>query len=148
MADGTETLICAAAKAIFDDEFTTEGFVAGNDKLLRAAGKDGSAQAAVSANFSEPDRNVQCQLNVEVLVQLYLAFDPTPNDSLVIDPTTIQNYGARIRSAFSPAATSGISDELWYFTVGRIEYPDDPTGNKTRLEARVIGYADNQAAMP
>lgn len=143
-----ETVIAEQAKAIFDSEFTTEGFVAAHDKLLRAAGMDGEAHAAVSVNNARADNRVASQLNVEVLIQLYLGFDPNPDPNRVVDPRVIQGYGDRLRAAFDPQATSGTTSDMWYFTVRDIDYPDDPTGNKSRLEATLIGYADNLSARP
>lgn len=141
-----ETLIAARIKQVFDAEFTPEGFVLEPDKLLRAAGKDGEAHAAVSPNNAVEAPRTVVRLDVETLIQLYLGFDPTPDEDRVVDPGVIVGYGDRIRRAFGPNSSGNTSD-MWGLRVTRIDYPDDPTGNKSRLEATVIGYADNTAAL-
>ena len=34
---------------------------------------------------------------------------------------------------------------LWYMTVTSVDYPKDPTGNKSRFEATVRAYGQNTA---
>jgi hypothetical protein len=38
------------------------------------------------------------------------------------------------------------SADLWFLRIVGVEYPDDPTGNKTRLEARLVGQGTNPNA--
>jgi hypothetical protein len=52
-----------------------------------------------------------------------------------------------LRRAFS-AESGGTGDDFWFLRLRSIEYPDDPTGNKTRLEARFTAWAHNPAGTP
>lgn len=138
------TLVRNRVKAVFDAEFAAEGFVAAHDKLLRATGRDGAAHAAVSPSFEREDDRRANILRVEVVLQLYLGFQDSPSDPIVVDPSVIEGYGGRIRSAFR-TQSGGTGQDFWYLRVTGIEYPDDPTGNKTRLEATILAFAENIA---
>lgn len=141
-----ETLLANRIKSVLDAEFVAEGFTTEHTKLLRAAGRDGTDRLATSPNDADEHNRVVVQLDVEYLIQLYLGFDDTPDETRTVDPTVIVNYGDRIRRAFGPNSSGNTSD-LWGLRVTTITYPDDPTGHKTRLEATVVGYADNPAAL-
>lgn len=142
-----ETLVRARIKAIVDAEFAPEGFVAADDKLLRATGSDGNIHVAVSPERAEEDTRNVGRLIVTTLLQIYLGFDPVPDPARVVDPTVIEGYGNRLRTAFR-AQSSGSTGDFWFLRLTRIEYPDDPTGNKSRLDAYIEGDADNPAGLP
>jgi hypothetical protein len=142
-----ETLVRDRVQAIVNAEFTAEGFTAADDKLLRAAGSDGANHLAVSPERAEEDSRNVGRLVVTVLLQLYLAFDPKPDPDRVVDPTVIEGYADRLRVAFR-TQSSGYTGDFWFLRLKRVEYPDDPTGNKSRLEAYIEGDADNPAGLP
>lgn len=141
-----ETEIANRIKTVLDAEFTPEGFVTEHTKLLRAAGRDGRDRLATSPNEAVEAPRVVVQLDVEYLIQLYLGFPDDPDEDRTVDPNVIVGYGDRIRRAFGPNST-GTTSDMWGLRVEGIEYPDDPTGHKTRLEATIIGYADNTASL-
>lgn len=141
-----ETLLATRIKQVLDAEFAPQSFVTEHTKLLRAAGRDGKTRLATSPNDANEHPRVVVQLDVEYLIQLYLGFDDDPDETRTVDPTVIVGYGDRIRRAFGPNSSGNTSD-LWGLRVTTITYPDDPTGHKTRLEAIVVGYADNTAAL-
>lgn len=143
----TETLVRARVKEVVEAEFTPEGFTVEDDKLGRSAGMDGRNRLATSPEAAEEDpRNVQ-MLVVPVTLQIYLAYDATPDSDIAVDPSVIEGYGGRLRSAFR-TASSGATNDLWFLRLRRIDYPDDPTGNKSRLEALIEGRAENAASLP
>lgn len=132
---------------IVEDEFGAEGLLVANDKLTRSAGNKGATVAAVypEAEYEAPGRVLE--LRVPVVLQIYLAYDDSPDEDIVVDPGIIEGYAERLRTAFH-TQSSGSSSDMWYLRLQRIDYPDDPTGNKSRLEARIEGYANNWAGIP
>lgn len=140
------TLVRQRVKSVVATEFAGEGWTAADDKLLRAAGKDGTQLAVSPDSEHEDPRAVACLL-IDVLFQLHLAYEAEPDEDIAVDPTIIEGYGDRLRRAFR-TQSSGTTSDLWYLRVTDIDYPDDPTGNKTRLHATIQGRADNPAALP
>lgn len=132
---------------IVEAEFTAEGLTVAHDKLPRAAGKDGATVAAVypEAEYERAGRVIE--LVVPVVLQIYMAYEAEPDETIVVNPTIIEDYGDRLRDAFR-TQSSGNTGDMWFLRLQRIDYPDDPTGNKSRLEARIEGYGNNQASLP
>jgi hypothetical protein len=141
-----ETLMRARIKEVVEDEFTVEGYEVGNDKLGRSAGKDGTVLAVSPVRSPENTRNVM-MLEPEALLQIYLEYEPVPDENIVVNPDAIEAIADRLRRAFS-AESGGTGDDFWFLRLRSIEYPDDPTGNKTRLEARFTAWAHNPAGTP
>lgn len=141
-----ETLVTQRIKAIFNAEFAAEGWTLADDELPRAAGKDGDTKAAVFPDEAAERPGAVQQLVVLATVQLYLAYDASPDEFIEVDPNIIVGYGDRLRRAFQ-AQSSGNSSDLWYLRLKRIAYPPDPTLNKTRLEATIEAAANNPAGM-
>jgi hypothetical protein len=135
----------ARIKSVFETEFAAESWTVTYDKLTRAAGKDGATEIAVSPEEAREKDGAVIQLLIPCTLQLYMAFDATPDEHISIDPNIIVGYGDRLRRAFHGANSSGTTDDMWSLRVRRIIYPDDPTGNKTRLEAQIEGTALNPA---
>jgi hypothetical protein len=132
---------------IVEDEFSAEVLTVANDKLTRAAGRSGVTEAAVypEAEYERPGRVIE--LVVPVVLQIYLPYDAEPDETIVVDPTIIEGYGERLRTAFK-TQSSGNTADMWFLRLTRIDYPDDPTGNKSRLEAQIEGHASNYASLP
>lgn len=132
---------------IVEDEFSDEGIIVANDKLPRAAGKDGVTVAAVypESEYEKPNRVIE--LVVPVVLQMYLAYSAEPDETIVVDPTIIEGYADRLRSAFQTQSSNNTGD-MWFLRLTRIDYPDDPTGNKSRLEAQIEGHGNNLASFP
>lgn len=143
----SETACRQVVVDIVEAAFAAEGFAVAADRLPRAAGQDGEVHVAASPEGpSEEDPRDVSMLKVSVLLQLYLGFDPTPNADYVVDPVTIEDYADRLRTAFrNPAGTN--DDVLWYPRLTRIDFPPDPTGNISRLEAHISGWAQNAAGI-
>lgn len=90
----------------------------------------------------------QLVLEMTCYVQLYLPWEKEIDPTQTVSPKPIEEAGERIRRALEAAEpnSSGDADvHLWEAHVTRISYPQDPTGNMTRLEATVFGRAQNSA---
>lgn len=150
-----ETLTRQRVKSVYASVFATEiannGWPASpaDDKLPRGdlAGQGGKVRAAVYPERAyENPRNVT-ELICPVILQLYLPYEAEPNEYIVVDPGIVEGYAERLRVAFNDNS-SGNLPELWFVRLTAVEYPDDPTGNKSRLEARIEGHAQNRAGSP
>ena len=137
-----ETLLTTRVKSVFATEFAPEGWTLADDRLLRAAGKDGVTEAGVSPDSTIEDGRNANMLVVTCTVQLYLPFNPDPDEHYVVDPTSIVTYADRFRRAIGANDNGNVTD-FWYLRMPRILYPVDPTGNKSRFEATVEGRCDN-----
>lgn len=142
-----ETLLRQRVKARVESEFTAEGFEVADDKLTRAAGKDGEAELAVYPETTNNDYARANVLEVRVVLQLYLAYTAEPDENIVVDPTVIEEHADRLRRAFAGPDGIGASRDFWFLVIERIEFPDDPTGNKSRLEAHFLAKCDNPALL-
>lgn len=140
------TLVRARVKEVVEAEFAAENYTVEDDKLPRAAGRDGEARLACY-----PDREVESfqdvnVLEIEVVLQVYLAYEAVPDETIARDPAEIEAVAARLRDAFQ-TESNGANPDFWFLRLSNIDYPDDPTGNRTRLEARFIARAQNTAAL-
>lgn len=142
----TETLVRTRVKSVVEAEFSSEGYTVENDKLPRAAGRDGRDRLACSPDDATEAFQDVGMLEVTVLLQVYLAFNPKPDENYAVDPVTIEGIADRLRTAFR-ANSSGTTDDLWFLRLASVTYPDDPTGNKSRLEARIVARAANDAGL-
>lgn len=61
-----------------------------------------------------------------------------------VDPRIVAAHADTLLNAIREATVT-VSGDMWYFNVEGVEYPDDPTGNKTRLEAQIEASAANPA---
>lgn len=146
MTVSAATLVRGRVKTIADACFAAEGFVTEDDKILREAGRDGRNRMACYPELETEASGQVNRLDVFVRLQLYLAYTAEPDENIAVDPTIIEGYAARLRAAFE-TQSSGIVSDMWYLRLQRIEYPDDPTGNKSRFEAAIFASADNLASL-
>lgn len=129
--------------AAFNQEFQPEGFVMIPDKLHESRGKR-RVDVSVSPlrDTLMPNNNVVQHTNI--FVQFYNIWDERIDPDTQVNPYTITGYAERFRQCVqrSQVQYEG-SAEVWYFDVESIEYPDDPTSNKTRFEATIRAYGNN-----
>jgi hypothetical protein len=117
-----------------------------NDRLPRAAGRDGQPRVAVyPLRAWEDPRNV-LTLIVPVILQFYLAYEDEPDENISRDPAEIEAVADALRRAFEDNS-SGSTADMWYLRWKGCDYPPDPTGNITRLEAEIEGRAANTASV-
>jgi hypothetical protein len=143
MAESPYVIAATAVKTIIDTEFAPEGIVAEHDHLHESVGWDGS-YAGISPDYERPEAGNMAALGIWIKVQLYLPWDKEINPFQVVDPRIIARYGQRFREAVR-AANLSYSGQFWFFNVMDLRYPHDPTGNKTRFEASVKAWAENNA---
>lgn len=117
------------------------------DKLLRAAGKDG-ARVAVYQEEAAPNARNRLVLEVPVVLQVYLAFEAEPDENLVVDPRVIAEHAQAFREALRGPAGQATDPSPWFLKLQAVRYPDDPTGNKSRFEALIVGVGENEIERP
>lgn len=131
--------------------FSTEGWTGGDDKFGRSMGmelEEDDAAISVTTDFERPRLNNASLLDIGITVQFYLGYDASPDETISRDVTVIEEFAERLRQQFVGAGARVDSGDAWYLKIIGTEYPDDPTGNKTRFEMNFICEAYNAAAMP
>lgn len=81
-----------------------------------------------------------------LIVQVYFPWKKEVDPSYVADPTQLETAAEQLREAVytatrNYAGTAGV----WDFRVTRIDYTDDPTGQRTRFEATIQAIGQNFA---
>lgn len=136
-----ETVARNALIAMINAEFTADDIAAVGDRLDTSLGQDG-AKVGVSPLRSGPNTKQRLELLTEIQVQFYNRWDADGDPDRVVDPSVIEGYADRFRRAVDSQQPAGTPD-VWWFTVERIDYPHDPTGNKTRFEALITAHGQN-----
>ena len=138
------TAVRQRVREIVEDEFSAEGWEVTDDKLPRASGHDGVTRLAVYPEDEHVQARNHYELIVPVVLQVYLGYEAKIDEFQQVDPGIIEAIGDRLRRAFENSSV-GTTSDLWFLNLIRIEYPDDPTGNKSRLEAHIEGHCENPA---
>jgi hypothetical protein len=134
-------IAATALKQIIDTEFADLGVNTVHDRAHESLGT-GERVVAISPNSEAPMPNAEVTLLGEILVQWYDHWDKEIDPTQQVDPFTITGYADRFRRRVE-STTAAATTEVWYFKVLRIDYVNDPTGNKTRFHALVRAYGDN-----
>lgn len=137
------TALRAVLIAVLNAEFNPEEVVFADDKLHESMGSKG-AVGAVYPNYEEQMFNNADVTTPFVTVQYYDRYNLQIDPAQSVDPTIIETKAERFKRALQGANPGG-SAVQWYPLIIRIDFPDDPTGNKTRFEATVRGHAQNTA---
>lgn len=139
------TAIRAAIKSIIAAEFSVElasdDWHLWDDKLHRALGEDGN-YFGTSPNSESPWARDNQVLQTDILVQFYGKWDKEVDPKQQVDPAIVETYSERLKRRIRSTGDNPTSHG-WYFNLIRVDYPDDPTGNKTRFEAILQGYGNN-----
>lgn len=126
-------------------EFATEGITFRNDKLHDSLGREG-ALGGVYPGPSASKLGQEQVIEPTAYVQLFGKWDARVDPNQTVEPQPIEEWAERVRRACQRDEGAGPATEhLWWFSVTRVEYPPDPTGNITRLLATVVGQAQNPA---
>lgn len=133
-------------KTVIDTEWATEGLVAEHDNLHESLGYEG-ARVGIAPTFEEGQPGADIVQNVYLDVKFFDAWIKEVNQEESVDPRVIARHAERFRRACLAAHPTLVAPDhhLWFFNVESIEYPDDPTGNKSRFLAHVCAYSDNAA---
>jgi hypothetical protein len=141
-----ETEARNALIAMLAAEFAAEQFPIKDDKLHRSLGSNGTTLGVY------PDRTVSSARDrlvseMSLVVQFYGKYDLRVDPQQTVSPSRIEDFADRFRNALRTRNPDPNSPGVWYFTLERIEYPDDPTGNKTRFEAHLTARGNNGALL-
>lgn len=137
--------VSTALKSVIAAEFSAESITARDDKLHESLGLEG-IEVGVSPIRQIPKPGNATAMETYVLVQFYMMWEKIVDPSTQVDPTVVTAMADRFRRKVeSVQATAPGTNDMWYFEVTTTEYPDDPTGNKTRFEATVKATGDNTA---
>lgn len=142
-----ETRLRARLIAALTAEFSTEGIKFLNDKLHDSKGREGHI-GGVYPGPSQTTLGNEMIIEPTAYVQLFHKWRADVDPNLTIDPTPIEEWGERVRRACQSDGGEGTTDgddHLWWYSVTRIDYPEDPGGNITRLLATVVGKGQNPA---
>ena len=132
-----------ALKTIIDTEFPDRAVAAQHDKLHESLGYD-KLDVGISPIEEAPMPTNEVTNQLLIFVQWYDVWEKLVDNAQQVNPFPITDMADRFRRAVRrQQATADGSDEVWFFKVLRIQYPDDPTGNKTRFEATILVYGNN-----
>lgn len=143
MAGSAFERVATSVKAVFDAEFATEQFRMQFDNLHEAVGRD---RVAVGIAPVEDRANARTRIMQEAWleVKFYGLWDDTIAPDTVINPFKITAYAERLRDALRRSqATDPGTGQVWFFDVDRTQYPNDPTGNKSRFVMTIRAFGNN-----
>lgn len=131
----------AAIKDIIDTEFAAERITAIHDAIHESLGSD-RVTVGIAPSVEQPLPG-NGAVNVFTLeIRFYDLWDKEIDPEQTVNPTKITGYANRLKRALSQTQYAGDA-EVWYFNWVRTDYPNDPTGNKTRFHMTVSAYGDN-----
>lgn len=136
-------VLAGVVENIIVEEFASEGFVVTHDKLHESIGWEGTEIGLypISEPIMEGNSLVR---EIHMMVQFYGMWEKDIDPATIVDPRLITSYAYRLENAVrSNEVRVGGSDEIWYFDVMDIEYPDDPTGNISRFHAIIRAFRNN-----
>lgn len=143
MADSPYEVVAIALKDVIDTEFAAEKVVAVHDNLHEALGQKRMAAGIAPVEDVVNQRNAVVQ-ETWAEVKFYDIWKKEISPDTVVNPLKITAYAERFRNALRAARVLDPgTGQLWYFDVTRIQYPNDPTGNKSRFVATVRAYGNN-----
>lgn len=140
-----ETEARAALKAILTQEFAADSIPVHDDNLHESMGDAGSV-IGIAPFRSVPSSGDFNTLTTDVVVKFYGRYRLNVDRKQKVDPAIIEERAERFRRALRTYTGTG-SDRVWYFNLVDLNYPDDPTGNKSRFEATVRAYGNNPAVL-
>lgn len=136
------TLFRQHVMTIVQTEFAPEAIPVRSDKLHDSVGHDGSVAAVYPDAEAAGESGIH--QNILVYVQVYGRYDLEIDPNQTVDPAKIEGWSWRLQRRIQQTPDLGQIDtnsQLWYFNVVAINYPDDPTGNKTRFIMALEGYS-------
>lgn len=130
--------------ALLATEFAAEQFPIRDDKLHASLGSKGTILGVYCDRTVSSPRNRYVS-EIEVVVQFYARYDLRVDPEQSVSPKVIEAFADRFRRALQAGGADPNTGSVWYFTLERIDYPDDPTGNKSRFEAYLRARGNNTA---
>lgn len=144
MTVAPETQARQALISLLTTTFAAEGFSVSSDYLHASVGSE-ATRIGVSPLRSNPGNRDNNVLEMTLFVQFYgkyrLRIDPNQR----VDPGVIEGYVERFREALRTGDPN--TSSVWYFQLTSVNYPLDPTDNKSRFEATVMARGNNTALL-
>jgi hypothetical protein len=137
------TAVRAALKTIIEAEFAGDNVTVFNDKLHESLGDGSNVCGIYPDSETENPEDVNMQIT-EVTVQMFMSYLKDVDPYQIVDPALIEDWADRFRKSVLGPANLNIP-EAWFFRIVRIDYPMDPTGNKSRFTAVVRAYGNNSS---
>lgn len=139
-----ETQARQALITLLTSAFAAEGFSVSSDYLHASIGADGT-KIGVSPLRSNPGNRDNNVLEMQIFVQFYGKYKLMVDPKQKVDPSAIEGYAERFREALRTADPK--TGSVWYYQLTSVNYPLDPTDNKTRFEATVVARGNNTALL-
>lgn len=141
---GAMTELRAAVKATVEAEFASEGLTVQDDKLHESLGID----APIAGVYPEAERpHSSGAVGIYIVgLQVFQRWDPQIDPTQKVDPAAIEAWAWRLQRRMRPESTVN-GENISYYVVSEVLYPDDATGNKTRFVATLTGYGHNPSIM-
>jgi hypothetical protein len=134
-----------AIAGIITAEFAPELIVPTHDKIHESLGTEGIEVGIEPMRWGRQARNANVK-DTFLLVRFYDMWEKHIDPTQQVDPRRITAFADRFeRRLESTQATVKGDNVTWYFEVTGVEFPDDPTGNKTRFVATIKAVGDNAA---
>lgn len=130
-----------AVKALVEAEFAAENLVVEDDKLHESLGHEGP-RLAVYPERERPMGSNRLVLNTELIFQFFDSYERDIDPEQAVSPAIIEEKAERFKRALQKG-NSPSTGHLWYFDIEQIEYPRDPTGNKSRFVATILARSQN-----
>lgn len=137
----TYEIVAAALETIVNQEFLEEQYVVKHDDIHESLGEDRTTIGIAPDDQTPRSDNRMIQETV-VVVKWFGKYEARVDPTQHVDPRPITGRAERFLRACGAAEVTS-SQGFWYFNVDRIEYPSDPTGNKTRFVAYIRAYSQN-----
>ncbi len=134
----------AHLKGIITTEFAADGVTIVDDRLNPAVASDGNHYCGISP-LGESEQSGQAGTwTGQLMIQMYMAFDPQIDPLQTVDPATIEAWASRLRVALKGDASVN-TDTCWYIRLTEFVYPPDPTGNITRFHGSALIFGNNES---
>lgn len=147
MANDPYEQVALALKSIIDTEFAPQNVTAIHDRLHESLGTD-RVEVGISPESWRPKARDRNSLETFVLVQYYDIWDKDIDPNQQVNPIVITNKASRFMRAVQNHQASAVGTaDVWYFDVESIEFPNDPTGNKTRFHAIIRAHGQNHSIL-
>lgn len=137
-----ETTARARLMQLIEIEFAADSLTVEDDKIHDSLGQKGHIAGVYPGPSGEMIGN-GFVLESTIYVQIFRQWDPRIDPTQSVSPGAIEEWAERFRRATRLDLETAGDAHLWYYTVQRIEYPPDPTGNITRLFAVVEAKSQN-----
>lgn len=145
MAASPFEAVATAVMAVFENEFSAEGWTMVPDELHESLGRERVAVGIAPLEDVTASNNAVVQ-ETWVEVRFYNRWKKEISPDTQVNPFVIAAYAERLRNALRASqATNIATGQVWYFEVRRVQYPRDPTGNKSRFHMTILARGNNSA---